>query len=61
MCILALWKLCGFLWDCGLPVDFQWSINTLEMKILEAEDGAVVGVVRLLPYGLASGPFENIK
>ena len=40
------------LWD---PADFLWPVNTLlEMGVLEAEDGAVMGMVRLLFSGLAS-------
>ena len=63
VCILAMWKLCGF---CGivygLPVDFRWPVNTLlEMGVLEAQDGAVVGVVRLLSSGLASGPLRILN
>ena len=63
VCILALWKLCGFCGIvCGLPVDFWWQVNTLlEMGVLEAQDGAVVVVVRLLPPSLASGPLTIIK
>ena len=35
-------------------VDFRWPGNTsLEIGVLEAQDDAVVGVVRLLPSGLA--------
>ena len=38
-----------------LPVDFRWPVNTrLKMRVLEAHDDAVVGVVRLLPSVLAS-------
>ena len=38
-------KLCGFLWDC-----LWWPINTsLEVGVLEAQEGAVVGV---LPSGI---------
>ena len=44
---------------CVLPVDFWWPVNTsLEMEVLEAQADAVVGVVRLLPSGLASGPLR---
>ena len=51
-----------FLWDCGLLVDFRWPVNTLlEMGVLEAEDGAIVGVVRLLLSGLASGPLRILS
>ena len=33
---------------CGLPVDFQWPDNTwLRMGVLEAQDGAAVGVTWL--------------
>ena len=39
-----------------LPVDFQLPV--FEMG---ARDGAVVGVVRLLPSGLASGPLRIIN
>ena len=46
----------------GLFVDFQWPVNTLlEMGVLEAQGGAVVGVVRLLPSGLASGPLKILN
>ena len=39
----------------GLFVGFQWPVNAwLEMGVLEAQDDAVMGVVRLLPSGLAS-------
>ena len=63
VCLLALWKLCGFCGIvCGLPVDFRWPVDTLlEMGVLEAQDGAVVGVVRLLPSGLASGPLRILN
>ena len=53
VCILASWKLYGFV---GLFVGFQWPVKTLlEIGVLEAQDDAVVGVVRLLPSGLAFG------
>ena len=46
-----------FLCNCGLPVDFQWPVDILlEMGVLEAQEGAVMGVVIPLPSGLASGP-----
>ena len=49
-CVEAVW----FLWDCELPVDFWWPVNTLlEMRFLEGQDGAVVGV-------LASSPLRII-
>ena len=58
VCSLALWKVCGF---CGI-VNFWWPISTLlEMGVLEAQDGAVVGVFRLLPSGLASGPLRILN
>ena len=60
VCILAMWKLCGI--ACGLPVDFWWPVNTLlEMGVLEAQGGAVVGMVRLIPSGLASGPLTILN
>ena len=57
VCILAMWKLCGFCGIAyGLPVDFWWPVNiSLRMGVLEAQDGVVVGVVCPLPSGLASG------
>ena len=63
VCILALWKLCGFCGIvCGLLVDFRLPVNTLlEMGVLKAQDGAVVGVVRLLPSSLASGPLRILN
>ena len=43
----------------ALFVGFRWSLNiSLRMTVLEAQDGAVVGVS---PFSLASGPFEYIK
>ena len=53
----AMKELCAF-WPCGscvvflglFVVDFRWPVNTLlEMGVPEAQGGAVVGVVRLLP------------
>ena len=41
---------CGTVY--GLPVDFRWPVNTwLEMVVLEAQNDAVVGVVRVFPFG----------
>ena len=58
VCILALWKLCGF---CGIA-GFQWPVNTLlEMGVLKAEDGAVVGGVRLFLFSLVSGPLRILS
>ena len=49
-----------FLWDCLW--DFRWPVNTsLEMGVFEEEDGAVVGVVWLLPSGLASSPLRILS
>ena len=46
-------------WFVLLFVGFWWPVNTsLEIGVLEAQDDAVVGVVRLLSSSLA---FENIK
>ena len=46
----------------GLFVGFRWPVNTLlEMGVLEAQEGAVVGVVRLLSSGLASGPLTILN
>ena len=57
VCILAF---CGIVY--GFPVDFWWQVNTLlETEVLEAQDGAVVGVVRLLPSGLASSPLRILN
>ena len=43
----------------GLFVGFRWPVNSLlEMGVLEAQDDAVVNVVRLLPSGLVSGPLR---
>ena len=55
----AVW----FLWDClwassGLPMARQHFVGN---GVLEAQDNAVVGVVRLLPFGLASGPLRVLK
>ena len=63
VCILALWKLCGCCGIvCGLPVDSQWPVNTrLGMGVLEAQDGDVLGVDRLLPFGLSSGPIRILN
>ena len=63
VCILALWKLCGFCGIvCGLLVDFQWPVNARSgMEVLEAQDGAVMGVARLLPSGQASGPLRILN
>ena len=63
MCILALWKLCGFCGIvCGLPEDFQWPVNTsLRMGVLEVQDGVGVGVVWSLPSSLASGPLRTLN
>ena len=50
---------CFFGIACGLPVDFQWPVNTrLRMGVLEAQDGVVVGVVWPLPSSLASDPLR---
>ena len=56
LCILAaMW----FLWDC---VDFWWPVNTsLEMGVLEAQEDAIVGVVRLPSSSLASGPLKILN
>ena len=63
MCILALWKLCGFCGIvCGLPEDFRCPVNTsIRMGVLEVQDGVVVGVVWSLPSGLASGPLRTLN
>ena len=52
VCILALWKLCGFCGiACGLPVDFQWPVDiSLRMGVLEALDGNVVGCGLAPPF-----------
>ena len=46
-------------------VGFRWfsggQSTLLEMGVLEAEDGAVVGVVRLLPSSLVSGPLRILS
>ena len=64
-------ELCAF-WPCGscvvfvgLLVGFLWisgPVNTLlEMGVLEAQGGAVVGVVRLLPSSLACSPLTILN
>ena len=54
----AVW----FLWDCGLPEDFRWPVNSsLSMGVLETQDGVVVGVVWSLPSGLASSPLRTLN
>ena len=62
VCILALWMQCGFSRIvCEFPVDFQWSVNTwLRVGILEAQDGAAVGVAWPFPSGLASSPLRAL-
>ena len=62
LCILALWMQCIF-WGifCWLPVDFRWPVNTrLRIGVLEAQDGAGVGVTWPFPSGLASGPLRAL-
>ena len=50
----AVWVVCIVEFVGLWVVDFWWPVNTLlEMGVLEAEDGAVMGVVRLLPSSLA--------
>ena len=39
----------------------QLHLLRLKMRVLEAHDDAVVGVVRLFPSGLASGPFRILN
>ena len=57
MHILAMWKLV-----CGLTVDFQWPVdNWLGMYILEAQDGAVVGVAWPLPSDQASSTLRILN
>ena len=52
-----MWKLCGFL---GLFADFRWSVDTwLGMCVLEAQDGAVVGVFWPLPSKTFSSPYYD--
>ena len=59
VCILALWSCVVFV---GLFVGFRWPVDTLlEIGVLEAQGGAVVGVSRLLPSGLASGPLTILN
>ena len=56
---MHLWKPCGF---CGIVCELPGAVNTLlEMGVHEAQDGAVVGVVRLLPSGVASGPWRILN
>ena len=50
VCFVGAVCFCGI--ACGLPVASQCFVG---MGVLEAQDDAVVGVVRLLPSGLASG------
>ena len=54
VCILALLMQCGFSEIvCGLPVDFQWPLNTwLRVGVLEAQDGGAVGMA----WPFFSGP-----
>ena len=59
VCILALWKLCGFCGIvCGLQVASQHFIKN---GVLEAQDGVVVGVVWPLLSDLASGPLRTLN
>ena len=47
---------------CGLPVDFQWPVNTwLRMVVHEAQGDAAVGVTWPFPFGLASGPLRALS
>ena len=62
VCVLALRKLCFNRYCCGLPVDIQWPVSTrLRMVVLEAQGGAVLGVVWPLPSGSASGPLRTLN
>ena len=52
---------CGFSGIvCGLPVDFQWPVNTwLRVGVLEAQDGGAVSVAWPFPSSLATGPLSE--
>ena len=44
---------------CGLPVGFWWSVGVFLRVGLSEEQGACVGGVRLLLFGVASGPLST--
>ena len=63
--LCAFWPCgsCVFLWDClwasgGLPVASQHFVGN---RVLEAQDDAFVGVIRLLPSSLAYGPLRILN
>ena len=57
--VKAVCSLWNCLWASG---GLRWKVNILlEMGVLKALDGTVMGVVRSLPSGLAYGPLRILN